>query len=58
VGPGPDEVGQKDLKVLMALTKNSEPQVFFMADLPHYLAKSFEDLNSSLAQSPGKICSW
>jgi len=49
LGLGPDEVGQKDLKQLHSLTRKTNQNFFLLQS--QRLAKSFEGMNSSLAQS-------
>jgi len=61
LGPGPDEVGLKGLKLLhlrhhSQQIQDSKPKNIFSL-LTQRLAESFEGLNRYLAQSPSELCS-
>jgi len=60
LGPRPGNMsqnGQKPTSLMTSLTKNDNPQNLFSLQTRR-LAKSFEGLNSSPAQSAEELCCW
>jgi len=51
--------GQKHTSLMTSVTKKQTPKpIHSFSFQTQRLAESFEDLNSSLAQSPEELCGW